>query len=77
VAQLEEAIQQLQQHREDLELRVVPETPKDVRDQREATTRNAVERLKYLALECKQLSNHNTQTYENIAENTELQALES
>jgi hypothetical protein len=37
VAQLEEVIQQLQQCIADLELRAVPETPQDVRDQREAT----------------------------------------
>jgi hypothetical protein len=77
VAQLEEVIQQLQQHREDLELHVVLETPQDVRDQREAIARNAIERLKSLALECKKLSNHRAQTYENLAENTKLQALES
>jgi hypothetical protein len=37
VAQLEEVIQQLQQRIADLELCTVPETPQDVRDQREAT----------------------------------------
>jgi hypothetical protein len=37
VDQLAEAIQQLQQHIADLELRTVPKTPQDVRDQREAT----------------------------------------
>jgi hypothetical protein len=57
VAQLEEVIQQLQQCIADLELCTVPETPQDVRDQREATARSAVDRLKSLALECKQLSN--------------------
>jgi hypothetical protein len=39
VVQLEEVIQQLQQRIADLELRAVPETPQDVRDQREATAR--------------------------------------
>jgi predicted nucleic acid-binding Zn-ribbon protein len=77
VAQLEEVIQQLQQRIADLELCTVPETPQDVRDQREATTRNAVDRLKSLALECKQLSNRSTKTYDNLTENPELQALES
>jgi hypothetical protein len=76
VAQLEEVIQQLQQCITDLELRTVPETPQDVRDQREATARNTVHRLKSLSLECKQLSNHSAQTYENLTENPELQALE-
>jgi hypothetical protein len=57
VAQLEEVIQKLQQCITDLELRIVPETPQYVRDQREATARNAVDRLKSLSLECKQLSN--------------------
>jgi uncharacterized protein YaaN involved in tellurite resistance len=39
VAQLAEIIQQLQQRITDLELRTVPSTPQDVRDQREATAR--------------------------------------
>jgi hypothetical protein len=60
VAQLEEVIQQLQQRIADLELRTVPETPQDIRDQREATAHSAVDRLKSLALECKQLSNRNS-----------------
>jgi hypothetical protein len=77
VDQLAEAIQQLQQRIADLELRTVPETPQDVRDQREATAHSAVDRLKSLALECKQLSNRSAQTYENLTENPELQALES
>jgi hypothetical protein len=77
VAQLEEVIQKLQQHIAYLELRTMPETLQDVRDQREATARRSVERLKALARECKKLSNCNTQTYENLAENLELQALES
>jgi chromosome segregation ATPase len=54
----------------------VPETPQDVRDQREAIAHSAVERLKALAMECKQLSNHSAQTYEKLTENPELQALE-
>jgi hypothetical protein len=77
IVQLEQVIQQLQQRIADLELRAVPETPQDVRDQREATARSAVERLKALAGECKKLSNHSAQTYEKLAENPELQALES
>jgi hypothetical protein len=32
---------------------MVPSTPQDVWDQREATTRRAVERIKTLAMECK------------------------
>jgi chromosome segregation ATPase len=77
VAQLEEVIQKLQQCIADLELRTVPETPQEIRDQRETTARSAVDRLKSLALECKQLSNQSAQTYENLTENPELQALES
>jgi flagellar hook-associated protein FlgK len=38
VNQLTEAIQQLQQRIAELEICIVPETPQDVRDQREATT---------------------------------------
>jgi bacterioferritin (cytochrome b1) len=74
VAQLKEVIQQCIV---DLELRTVPETPQDVRDQREATTCSAVDRLKALALEYKQLSNCISKTYENLTENLELEALES
>jgi chromosome segregation ATPase len=77
VEQLAEAIQQLQQCIADLELRTVPETPQDVRDQREATAQSAVERIKALAMECKQLSNRSAQMYEKLTENPELQALES
>ena len=64
VALLAETIQQLQQRITDLELRTVPSTSQDVRDQREATTRGTVERIKALAMECKQLSDHSAQTYE-------------
>jgi flagellar hook-associated protein FlgK len=77
VNQLAEAIQQLQQCIIDLELRIVPETPQDVRDQREATARSAVERLKALTLECKKLIDRSDQTYEQLTENPELKALES
>jgi phage shock protein A len=55
----------------------VPETPQDVRDQREATARSAVERIKSLAMECKKLTDRSAQTYEQLTENPELKALES
>jgi hypothetical protein len=58
VARLVEAIQQLQQRITDLELQTVPSTLQDVRDQREATARSAVERIKAFTMECKQLSDH-------------------
>jgi hypothetical protein len=77
VAQLEGVIQKLQQCIADLELRAVPETPQEIRDQREITAHSAVDRLKSLALECKQLSSHSAQTYENLTENPELYKLES
>jgi hypothetical protein len=77
VNQLTEAIQQLQQRIVDLELRVVPKTPQDVRDQREATARSAFERLKDITLECKKLTNRSAQTYGQLKENLELKALES
>jgi septation ring formation regulator EzrA len=64
VAKLAEAIQQLQQRITDLELQSVPNTLQDVQDQREATARSAVERIKTFAMECKQLSDHSAQTYE-------------
>jgi hypothetical protein len=77
VVQIKEVIQHLQQRIADLELRIVPETPQDVRDQREETAHIAIDILIALALECKKLSNRNTQTYENLIENPELQTLES
>jgi hypothetical protein len=60
-------IQQLQQRIADLELRIVPETPQDVRDQREETARSTIERLKTLTGECKQLSNHSAHMYDSHA----------
>jgi hypothetical protein len=65
VAQLEEVIQQLQQHITDLELHAVPKTPQDVRDQREATARSTVERLKALTLECKHLTDRSARPMNN------------
>jgi hypothetical protein len=64
VEHIEEVIQHLQQRIADLELHAVPETPQDVKDQREATDRSAVERLKALAMEYKKMSDHNALTYE-------------
>ena len=77
VEKLEEVIQQLQQHIAYMELRTVPKTPQEIRYLREATARNAIGQLKTLALECKKLSARSTQTYENLTENPELQALEA
>jgi septation ring formation regulator EzrA len=69
VAQLEEVTQQLQQCIIDLELCTVPETPQEVKDQREANSRSTVERIKALTLECKQFTDHSAQTYEKITKN--------
>jgi hypothetical protein len=55
VGKLVEAIQQLQARVAELELQAVPSTPQEVQDQREETARSAVERIKALALECKNL----------------------
>jgi cell division protein FtsL len=77
VTQLEEVIQQLQQRITDLELRIVLETPQEIRDLREATARSTVGWLKTFSLECKQLSTRSTQTYETLAETPELQTLEA
>ena len=55
----------------------MPNTPQDVQDQREATSRSAVERIKSLAMECKQLSDRSAQTYERLTEDLKLKALES
>jgi hypothetical protein len=48
VVQLEEVIQQLQQCITDLELCTLPETPQEVKDQREATSMSTIERIKSL-----------------------------
>jgi hypothetical protein len=77
VAQLTETIQQLQQRITDMELRIMPSTPQDVRDQREVTARGAVERIKVLTIECKLMSDRSAQNYERLTENPELKALES
>jgi hypothetical protein len=77
VVKLVEAIQQLQQRVAELELQVVPSTPQEVRDQWEETSRSTVQRIKALALECKQLSSRSAQNYERLTEDPELKTLES
>jgi hypothetical protein len=77
VVKLVEAIQQLQQRVAELELQTVPSTPQEVRDQREETARSTVQRIKALALECKQLSSRSAQNYERLTEDPELKTLES
>jgi hypothetical protein len=77
VGKLVEAIQQLHQQITDLELHIAPKTPQDVRDQREATARSAVDRIKTLAMECKKLTDCSAHTYEQLTENLKLKALES
>jgi predicted nucleic acid-binding Zn-ribbon protein len=51
--------------------------PTGCKDQREATARSTVERIKALAMECKKLTDRSAQTYEKLTENPELKALES
>jgi hypothetical protein len=55
----------------------VPKTPQDLRDQRAATARSAVERIKSLTIECKKLIDRSAKTYEQLTENPELKALDS
>jgi hypothetical protein len=55
VTKLAKSIQQLQQRVAELELQTMPSTPQEVRDHREATSWSVVERIKALAVECKQL----------------------
>ena len=69
VEKLTEAIQQLQPWIIDLELCTVPNTPQNVRDQREATARSAVERIKALAMEFKKLIDRSAHTYEKLTKN--------
>ena len=77
VTQLEEVIQQLQQHIMDLEIHTMLETPQEIRYLREATARSTVNRLKTLALEYRKLITRSAQTYETLAKNPELQTLEA
>jgi hypothetical protein len=55
----------------------VPDTPQDVRDQRDEISRSMVERINSLSMEFKQLSDRSAQTYEQLTENPELKAPES
>jgi hypothetical protein len=55
----------------------VPSTPQEVRDQREETSQSTVERIKAIAVECKQLSSRSAQNYECLIEDPELKTLES
>jgi hypothetical protein len=77
VEKLEKAVQQLQQRITYLELHTIPNTLPDVRDQREATAESTVERIKTLAMECKQLCNHSVHRYDKLTKNPKLKALES
>jgi hypothetical protein len=77
VEQLMEDIQQLQQRIAYLEIYTVPSTQQDVRDQREATARSTVERIKYFSMKCKKLSDRSAQAYEKLTENEKLKELES
>jgi hypothetical protein len=52
-------------------------TPQEVRDQREEVAKNAVEIIRALTSECKQLSDRSSQTYERLAEDPELRKLEA
>jgi hypothetical protein len=76
VTKLAKSIQQLQQRVVELELQTVPSTLQEVRGQREATTWSIVERIKALAMECKQLSSRIAHTYERLTEDPELETLE-
>jgi vacuolar-type H+-ATPase subunit D/Vma8 len=69
VEQLMEAIQHIQQRVEDLEFRTMPNTSQDVRDQREVTAQSTIERIKDFSMECKQLSDCSSQTYDQITKN--------
>jgi monomeric isocitrate dehydrogenase len=51
VGNLIKSIQQLQARVTELELKAVPSTPQEVRDQREETSRSVVERIRGLGAE--------------------------
>jgi hypothetical protein len=61
----------------ELELQSVLSTLQEVRDQREEAAKSAVGRINILALECKQLSDRNAQTYECLPEDLKLRKLEA
>jgi hypothetical protein len=48
-----------------------------VQDQIEETTQSEIQRIKALALECKQPSSRSANTYKHLAEDLELRTLES
>jgi hypothetical protein len=77
VMKLAEFIQQLQQRVMELELQTIPQTPQEVRDQRELDAQSAIERIRKLVAEWKQLSNKSVQIYEQLSEDPELKKLES
>jgi hypothetical protein len=56
VGKLAEAIQHLQERVAELELQAVPSTLQEVHNQQEEATSSAIERIRELASECKQLS---------------------
>jgi hypothetical protein len=66
---LAEFIQQLQQRVMELELHTIPQTPQEVCDQREMTTRITVEGIKALTKEFKKLSSRSAQIYEILTKN--------
>jgi hypothetical protein len=76
VGKLTEAIQQLQVRVMELEIQEVMNTPQEVHDQREEASKNAVQRTRALASECKKLSDQSAQTYERLAEYPRLRKLE-
>jgi hypothetical protein len=77
VMKLVEVIQQLQQRVVELELQTIPQTPQEVRDQRELNAQRTVERIKTLVVECKQLSRRSAQIYEQLYKDLKLKKLES
>jgi hypothetical protein len=77
VMKLAKAIHQLDARIMDLEIQAVPNTPKEVRDQREEADKSAVGRIKILTLECNKLSDRSANTYECLTEDPKLRKLEA
>jgi hypothetical protein len=61
----------------ELELQTIPSTPQEVCDQQELNAQSAVERIKTLVVECKQLSSRSVWIYEQLSKDPELKKLES
>jgi hypothetical protein len=76
VMKLVEAIQGLQERIMELDIQAVPSTSQEVCEQREESAKSAVERIRTLTSECKQLSDRSAYTYECLTKDLKVRKLE-